>query len=278
MKLCSRCKVEKSNISFYKCKASKSGLKSACKECYKKYRDKNRDKINAHSNNYHHRNTEKIAKKKKVYNEANKSKSKAYYQENKEKIAIKSKAYREQNKIRLAARAKELRDKNKTKLAARRKELRDKNKDEHNKKQREYYHTNIDKSRSYSAKYRINNIDDIKIRKKNNMVKYKDKYKEYNRKRRAFKASVNENYTKTDEATTMRAFGSKCFNCNSNYDLSIDHNLPLSMGHALTTNNAVVLCRPCNSSKGVRLPEEYYNKDQLSELERILSEVDDEAI
>jgi hypothetical protein len=33
-KICSKCKTEKDNSHFYKCKKSKDGLKSWCKECY----------------------------------------------------------------------------------------------------------------------------------------------------------------------------------------------------------------------------------------------------
>lgn len=34
MRICSRCKVEKEDFKFYKDKRTKSGLYSACKECY----------------------------------------------------------------------------------------------------------------------------------------------------------------------------------------------------------------------------------------------------
>ncbi|KKK48152.1 hypothetical protein LCGC14_3148020 [marine sediment metagenome] len=46
--------------------------------------------------------------------------------------------------------------------------------------------------------------------------------------------------------------------------------MPLSKGFALKINNATILCRPCNSKKGTKLPKEFYTKEQLCELDKIL--------
>ena len=46
--------------------------------------------------------------------------------------------------------------------------------------------------------------------------------------------------------------------------------MPLSAGYALEENNAVVLCRSCNSSKGIKQPEEFYTTVQLTKLYGIL--------
>ncbi len=45
-------------------------------------------------------------------------------------------------------------------------------------------------------------------------------------------------------------------------------NLPLSGGNALAHDNAVVLCRSYNSSKGDKFPEEFYSVNKLDELKK----------
>lgn len=45
----------------------------------------------------------------------------------------------------------------------------------------------------------------------------------------------------------------RCKRCNSHIDLCADHIHPESLGGETTMNNLQTLCRPCNSSKGVRV-------------------------
>ena len=58
-------------------------------------------------------------------------------------------------------------------------------------------------------------------------------------------------------AQFVHAFWSnKCAICGSCDKLTIDHWLPLSLGHALNMRNAVLLCARCNARKGSKLPEQ----------------------
>jgi 5-methylcytosine-specific restriction endonuclease McrA len=103
MKICSKCGIEKSEGEFTK---RGNRLHSHCKECRKKYREQNKDKIKQYQKKYQEANKEKLAEKAKKYREANKEKKKKYlaeYQEaNKEKLAEKAKKYREANKEKIA--------------------------------------------------------------------------------------------------------------------------------------------------------------------------------
>lgn len=68
---------------------------------------------------------------------------------------------------------------------------------------------------------------------------------------------------------TFRLFNFMCYNCEeSNLTLlTIDHHdtrLPLS------NNNSVVLCRKCNSSKHIKNPKEFYSKQKLVTINKIL--------
>jgi hypothetical protein len=45
----------------------------------------------------------------------------------------------------------------------------------------------------------------------------------------------------------------RCVKCGSHKDLSLDHIHPESKGGATTLKNLQTMCRPCNSSKGVKI-------------------------
>ena len=84
MKICSKCKEEKETIEFNKCKRNKDGLQSLCKECRKKWRQDNKDKIAEYKKQYWQNNKEELSEKHKQYWQENKEQKKQYYQENKE--------------------------------------------------------------------------------------------------------------------------------------------------------------------------------------------------
>jgi 5-methylcytosine-specific restriction endonuclease McrA len=88
------------------------------------------------------------------------------------------------------------------------------------------------------------------------------------RNRREVKMLLDGNYSIADEQYTRDLFDHKCFKCSGESNLSIDHHYPLSAGFGLSQENAVLLCRSCNSSKNNRLPEDFYSNDEL----QILSE------
>ena len=95
--------------------------------------------------------------------------------------------------------------------------------------------------------------------------------REKNRKRRAMKNAVQENYTKEDEFYTRQLFAHMCFNCKTTDNLEVDHHYPLSKGHALERDNAVLLCKSCNSSKRNKMPEDFYTELQCYHLDYMLS-------
>ena len=100
-KKCNKCGEVKTVDCFSKDKAKKDGLMSNCKECVKKYKQENKNKIREYHKNYRQENKEKVQghyKKhyqenrdklreyhKKYYRE-NRGYYKKYYQENKEKL------------------------------------------------------------------------------------------------------------------------------------------------------------------------------------------------
>ena len=56
MKICLKCKLEKKEVEFAKCKSRGDGLQGSCKECKK-----------AETRAYHNKNLEKLRAKGKIY-------------------------------------------------------------------------------------------------------------------------------------------------------------------------------------------------------------------
>lgn len=80
--------------------------------------------------------------------------------------------------------------------------------------------------KEYHKDYYPNNREKILAKGRNWKKQNPNKHAANERKRRARKMEVSENYTFEDAQTTMRKFGSKCFNCSSKENLQIDHNMP----------------------------------------------------
>jgi 5-methylcytosine-specific restriction endonuclease McrA len=139
-------------------------------------------------------------------------------------------------------------------------------------KSSEYKRNNPDVNYRHCKQYRLNHTEDDNKRKRKWEKLHPEYMAEKRRKRRATKLKVFENYTRDDELYTKELFNSKCANCNSRDDLCIDHHNPLYLGNALTRSNAVVLCRKCNSSKGIISPEEFYDKEKLLWIESKLNQ------
>ncbi len=90
------------------------------------------------------------------------------------------------------------------------------------------------------------------------------------RRRRDRKNNLDTQYSVMDEQFTRALFDDRCFACESRDHVQIDHHYPLSAGFGLTRDNAVLLCRSCNASKGSSMPHEFYSPKQLQALECLL--------
>lgn len=90
------------------------------------------------------------------------------------------------------------------------------------------------------------------------------------RRRRELKRDLDSDFSKDDALVVHQRFGHRCFHCGAIDNLEIDHHYPLSLGHKLVLDNAVLLCGRCNRSKGNKTPEEFYTHDELKRLTLIL--------
>lgn len=125
------------------------------------------------------------------------------------------------------------------------------NKEKVNEIMREWRQKNKEKVKASIKRWRENNKDKIKIR---------------DIRRRQHKKNIYEKIDKNLSQLVFNKFKNQCFRCNSNKDLCIDHHYPLVKGFALAINNAVLLCRSCNSKKAAKLPESFYSPEQLTDL------------
>ena len=82
--MCSKCKIEKDLILFYKASKSRDGHRSNCIECSKKYRNKEKEKEYREINKERRREYDKNR-------EYDSDKNKEYYQNNKDRLLLKEK-------------------------------------------------------------------------------------------------------------------------------------------------------------------------------------------
>jgi len=245
LKICSICKTPKNKNEYYK------NYNSRCKKCVSQYNKKHCSKYKDRKAKYQKKyiidNKNTIAEKQKEHYIGNKEKLKKYrvekYWADVEKARAYDREYAKNNKKSRSLSAKKSIAKNPEGVRRR------------------------------SLKWRTAHKEQMKqIRKKwadNNPLKIK----EMSRKRRAKKLQVQEDFTAEQELITRKAFNSQCFNCKSTDNLHIDHHRPLSKGNALTLQNAVVLCQPCNSSKGPKSPEDFYGEKKCEILDKKLKKI-----
>lgn len=124
-----------------------------------------------------------------------------------------------------------------------------------------WYHANKQHARKKNLEWQRNNREVVRRRNNEWGKKNRPSKNAIERKRRATKLEINENFTLEDEAFCMERANHKCQNCGmSNTEhkeryktrLHLDHIKPLSKGNPLTRENCQVLCKTCNSTKGTK--------------------------
>lgn len=82
---------------------------------------------------------------------------------------------------------------------------------------------------------------------------------------------LKDGIDESEKRLELKRFKDKCFNCGAEESLELDHHLPLSRGYPLKCkevgSNTVVLCERCNRRKGDKLPDDFYTREKLEQLE-----------
>ncbi|MBE9542567.1 MAG: hypothetical protein IMF01_09630 [Proteobacteria bacterium] len=84
--------------------------------------------------------------------------------------------------------------------------------------------------------------------------------------KRGKKRGMIETFSPSDCWIVYKLFSFKCFKCNSVNNLSIDHHKTDSV---LSSCNAVILCKSCNSTKSLKNPSIFYSTAELDTLSSI---------
>jgi len=196
-----------------------------------------------------------------------------YYEENRETILEQKKAYYKENREAILEKRKEYQEENAETITEYKRLYREKYAEELKVTKAAYYQANkvkILKALKVKRQEDGDSVREAERRKiSNNPQVYKDKDKRSGRKRRAAKVNVQEDFLKTDEEFIKFKFDNRCFNCKTESNLQFDHHYPLSLGFALTRENCTLLCASCNSSKGNKLPKDFYSIAQLNTWEEL---------
>lgn len=226
-KTCSKCGQEKSLDSFSVhngLKASKSGFRASCKACdveyNRRYREANREKVNATKRRWAKENRHLIRPGDVAYRSKNKERLSAYHKEwkaeNIDRVKASYAAYREANRQRKKLTDKLWAEKNKDKIA------------------------------EASRRYREANPQKVAAIKRAQAKRHPETIKKNSSRRRARLAN-NGVYlvTKKEVARLMRQ---PCVYCGAKSQ-HIDHVVPIAKGGAHKIGNLVPACQPCNQRK-----------------------------
>jgi len=174
-----------------------------------------------------------------------KSCKKAYHKDNKEKLVERAKKWNEGNPERAAGHRKKWLSKNmeKVKEYAKNRVFPPGHQKEQSRRRRE---KNPELMREYRRRSEKKNPQAKAIRE--------------NRRRAIKIAAPGTGVSRREWQEVLRQQGGKCLRCGTSDDLSMDHVVPLVKGGADDPDNIQVLCRPCNSKKGIKTID-YRSKD-----------------
>lgn len=250
MKVCSKCGHEKSLAAFAKCSRAKDGRQYCCKECgnalARAYRRTHWREQQAYN-----------ARFRKNHREEQRAYDARYREEHSEEIRANKTRYREEHVTeRNMYNARYYKEHAET---IRKQKVR-------------YYRENTEKLRTRARQYYWSCPEERRLYVSRYQSTHPEQHREHARQRRARKRAVSENFTVEMEQIVRATWSNRCAFCDATKDLQIDHWKPLSRGHALTVDNAVLLCRACNARKGAKLPEELDNQTQVVVVEKQLAE------
>lgn len=244
LKICTKCKIEKSLEDFNKNARTKDGLTPQCKSCRKIHRDAVRGETALKDRAYYEAHREEFLLRAKTWRETHPdevlSYRKTYRAKNAENLRIKDQAYRKRNIERLSER------------------------------RRRYYQTHRDEALRKAAEWARNNQDQANANKRNwaekNPVKASEAGKSWRnsnptkrmemKNRRRARLANNGVYV-VGSAFLERLYSSPCVMCGSLENISADHIIPIARGGTHSESNLQPLCGSCNSSKRDRTMTEW---------------------
>lgn len=282
MKVCARCKEAKALGEFYRNKNAKGGLTAYCKACSK-----------AKANAWRLANQDRTKETSRAYRQANLSalqeKDRARYQADREPQLARMRKWRKANPDKSRAACDRWNSNNRERIRAAAVRRYWANVEATRERGRKYYAARREYFRTAVKRYRQGHIEEIRRRAKQyrdaNRAKcqaqrarsYAKKREYYKAMARAWRLNNPEQYRANNgvcqdrrRARLMKCEGShtgrewrlilkahryKCAECGTKDDITKDHIVPLALGGTNFAYNLQPLCKPCNFSKGARLPK-----------------------
>lgn len=157
---------------------------------------------------------------------------------------LECKKWRENNKDKVKKNNLEYREKNRNELNLkdRLKYLNRGKTKEYLTRRREYYEKNKEKLCKYSVEW---------------IKKNPEKHAAKERLRRNNKRTNGGKLTKESVSARFDYYGNRCYYCNCEGKLTIEHRIPISKGGTNYPANIVPACRSCNSKKGSKTEKEF---------------------
>jgi len=212
-KVCSKCKEKKHVSEYNRRNRAPDCLDYSCKSCLKKYHDANRDSLRKADRKYAHANKERLKAKNQRYSYIKKG------------LSVPDDVIEILSDKRIPMTHKEAVEHSRNRH---REYKRTVYKETHNRKNREYQQTERGKdvNRLKSQRYR------------------------------ARKSELLDDFSEYDLAFLIEFQGNRCGCCKKEFTVQlkseIDHIIPVVDGGGFTLENAQLLCRSCNASKGVK--------------------------
>ena len=239
VKICLRCKSQKSTVHFGKDKQRKDGLNPLCKPCnverVREWREKNPDKKQAQSRLDYERNAELI-----------KLRSAQWYSQHKEQAAETSKAYRIKNRFTILRNKRKYYEENKERHSENTRAYYEKHRVEIEVYKREWYDLHKEQIASRGKVYRVEHKEEIRAAKSN--AKHT---------RRARLRFAQRFFVPRDLIEDL--YSQPCGYCGDYLQgqMQIDHIVPISRGGNHKIGNLISACPACNMSKGSKTLTEW---------------------
>jgi len=228
MKRCYKCQqLQPATLAFFSAdKRSPGGLQAGCKQCFRAYREQNRERINQQKHEYYVRNAERINAANMHHYYARRDhyleKNLRWYYTHQNEVREYRKAYYEENRERLLASEKARRAK-------------------HPERWQAYYHKN---------KHRINASQRAWAEANRPIIRTYAKIGKA--RRRARKRQLPYDWSVKYWRVCLAYWDHRCCVCGQTEHLQADHWIALTHADCpgTTVGNMIVLCRSCNATKG----------------------------